>query len=82
MSPDVGAARAAYGKERYETIQFQTEVRREFTLVADQVQARHGDDRWVEIDASGNIDMVEGRIWDSIRGTLLQDLGIIGTLWA
>ena len=82
VSPEVAAARAAYGTERYETIQIQTQVRKEFALVADQVRARHGDDRWVEVDASGNIDMVEERIWNSVRPMLVHEIGTVGTLWA
>ncbi|RSH94127.1 Thymidylate kinase [Saitozyma podzolica] len=70
VPPEVASTRGAYGVERYENLDMQTRTREQFAAVAREVQARHGEDRWVQVSAVGTIDEVEARIWELVDGAL------------
>ena len=73
VPPEIASARAAYGTERYETIEIQTRVRKQFSQVGDVVRTRHGDDKWVEIVASSTIEEVGDSIWTVVEPYILRD---------
>ena len=81
VAPQVASSRAAYGMERYETVDIQTRVRAQFTLVADEVRRRHGDKYWLAVDADGTIEQVAERLWASVEKVVDGELGEVGTLW-
>ncbi|WWC58545.1 thymidylate kinase [Kwoniella dejecticola CBS 10117] len=76
------SSRSQFGEERYETESMQSATRQQFGLVAQEVKNRHGEQRWVEVDARGTIDEVEDRI-RKIVGDLTSDgvEGEVGKLW-
>jgi dTMP kinase len=67
VPPDVAASRAAYGVERYETLDIQTRVREQFALVEQEVKRKHGEKRWISIVASGTIEDVEKEVWSAVN---------------
>ncbi|RSH87192.1 Thymidylate kinase [Saitozyma podzolica] len=82
VPPEVASTRGAYGVERYENLDMQTRTREQFAAVAREVQARHGEDRWVQVSAVGTIDEVEARIWELVDGALRRvDETRVGELW-
>lgn len=67
LSPEIASSRAAFGAERYETIEMQDRVRAQFGVVADTVRRTHGDRRWVSVSAEGSKDEVGDSIWREIE---------------
>jgi dTMP kinase len=82
VPPEVASTRGAYGVERYENLDMQTRTREQFAAVAKEVQARHGDDKWVQVSAVGTIDEVEARVWELVNAALSRvDESQVGELW-
>lgn len=54
IDPALAAQRAGYGDERYERLEFQSRVRKGFTLIREWV----GKDKWVIVDASQPVENV------------------------
>ena len=81
LPPGVAASRAAYGVERYETLDIQNRVKAQFQLVAEQVRKRHGDDRWVDVSAAGSIEEVGSTIWAILEGSRSGPPRSLGVLW-
>ncbi|EKD05587.1 hypothetical protein A1Q2_00077 [Trichosporon asahii var. asahii CBS 8904] len=80
LSPEVAAQRGAYGQERYENVELQKEVRRQFAAVFDDLRRKHGQERMVEVSAEGTLDEVEEAIWAEAQRAL-DPVEPIGTLW-
>lgn len=80
LSPEIAAARGAYGQERYENVELQKEVRRQFARTFDDLHTRHGQERMVEVSAEGTLDEVAAAIWEQVR-CVLDPTDPIGTLW-
>lgn len=81
LPPEVASARAAYGTERYETMEIQRKVREEFKRVKDKVIEIHGE-VWEDIDARGSVEEVGRLIWSAIqRKTHTERPDGIGRLW-
>lgn len=81
LPPDVAASRAAYGVERYETLDIQNRVKAQFQLVAEQVRKRHGQDRWLDVSAEGSIEEVGKVIWNILESSLSRTSEPLGVLW-
>lgn len=81
LPPGVAASRAAYGLERYETLDIQNRVKAQFQLVAEQVRKRHGNDRWVDVSAEGSIEEVGSIIWAILEGSRSGATRSLGILW-
>ena len=81
LPPDIASARAAFGVERYETVTIQTEVKKQFTAVANEVVKRHGRGCWTEISATGTIDEVEQKVHHELSAVLSEVTGELGRLW-
>ena len=81
LPPGVAASRAAYGVERYETLDIQNRVKAQFQLVAEQVRKRHGGDRWVDVSAEGSIEEVGRAIWGILEGSRSGTTKPLGVLW-
>lgn len=82
LPPDVASSRAAYGAERYESVEIQELVRAQFELVASEVRKKHCERQWVEVDASESIDEVAEHVWNAVEPLLTVHLGTIETLWS
>lgn len=80
LSPEVAAQRGAYGQERYENVELQKEVRRQFAAVFDDLRRKHGQERMVGVSAEGTLDEVEEAIWAEAQRAL-DPVEPIGTLW-
>lgn len=80
LSPEVAAQRGAYGQERYENVELQQEVRRQFAAVFDDLRRKHGQERMVEVSAEGSLDQVEEAIWAEVQRAL-NPTEPVGTLW-
>lgn len=81
LPPGVAASRAAFGIERYETIEIQNCVKAQFHLVADQVRERHGKDRWLDVSAEGSVEEVGRAIWSLIEKSGSKQSETLGVLW-
>lgn len=79
VPPEVASARAAYGVERYETVELQNKVRDQFAMVAAVVTERHGE-IWREVQAVGSIEEVEGKVWTEVSACIGRG-GRRGDLW-
>ncbi len=82
VPPEVAASRASYGTERYETMDMQTSTRAQFALVAEEVRTRHGEAKWVAVNANASIEEVEEKVWKCVKAVSSKDLGPLGTLWS
>jgi dTMP kinase len=67
LSPEDAAKRGQYGEEKYETLDMQQRTRKQFKLVAQEMERRYPG-RWEEVDAAGSIEEVEERIWKVVSG--------------
>ncbi|WVR05820.1 thymidylate kinase [Kwoniella sp. DSM 27419] len=81
LPPIEASNRSAFGMERYETVSMQTATREQFGLVAQEVSRRHGDGRWMEVDARGTIEEVGDRIWALLEPVISGVGGQVGDLW-
>ncbi|KAK4684945.1 dTMP kinase, partial [Tremellales sp. Uapishka_1] len=81
LPPDVASARSAYGEERYETLEMQTQVREQFKLVAEEVRRKHGEGKWSEVSAAGTIEEVGDRIATLVKELVEGTKGPISRLW-
>jgi dTMP kinase len=81
VSPGVASSRAAYGVERYETVDIQNRVKAQFQLVAEQVRKRHGTYRWIDVSAEGSIEEVGRTIWSALEDSRPGTTASLGVLW-
>ncbi|ODO07545.1 thymidylate kinase [Cryptococcus wingfieldii CBS 7118] len=81
LPPASAAQRSAFGTERYETVEIQQAVREQFKLVQEQVVQRHGEERWVEVNAEGTIEEVGEKIGVLVAGVAAGREGDVGQLW-
>jgi dTMP kinase len=79
VPPEVASSRAAFGAERYETVELQNKVRHKFAKVAAVVTQRHGE-IWREIEAVGSIEEVESKVWTEVSACIERG-GRRGELW-
>lgn len=73
ISTAVQAERGGFGAERYEKAEMQDAVRKVFEGeggVAEMVRRRHGEGRWVTVDADGSSDEVADRIFAAVEPLL------------
>lgn len=78
LSPEDATKRGQYGEEKYETLDMQQRTRKQFKLVAEEMERRHPG-RWREVDAAGSIEEVEARIWKIVSGIAAEEA--LGKLW-
>lgn len=82
IDPEEAAQRDQYGKEIYESIQFQTRVRREYELLRDEDAADEHETTWTTIDAGGGKSLyhLEEELLQRLEGrTTTEDP--LGRIW-
>lgn len=81
LSGEEAAKRGGFGQERYEKADFQNAVRQQFLSVKSAMSGCAGS-RWCDIDASGSVEEVSGRIravTSEVTGKVAQEP--VRTLW-
>merc|ERR1740121_2646542 len=75
MDPKAAAERGEYGEERYEKIEFQTEIRKQFNWIKDQTPSL----TWKLVDASQSPDDVATQISSAADNAMghLSDLKLL-----
>ncbi|KAL5032038.1 hypothetical protein BDV3_000634 [Batrachochytrium dendrobatidis] len=75
LDPKIAAARAEYGSERYETIEFQAAVRRNFYQIAD--------DSWKFVDANRTVEAISTDMISTVLQTIkdVKSKPILSNLW-
>lgn len=77
VSEEEAAKRGGWGEERYEKGEMQRRVREGFEGLKGS-GGEEGEDLRV-VDAGGNVDVVEGRIWEVVKGRVEEvERGLVG----
>ena len=74
---EVAMQRGGYGEERYEKQEVQTRVQQIFAKIGKEM----GEDRWVDIDAGQERDVVADDIWNSVIPVLGCTHAPVTRLW-
>ncbi|KAJ4487886.1 thymidylate kinase [Lentinula aciculospora] len=87
VSPEVAYTRGGYGEERYEKADMQSRVRSVFEEIGREVSAdagegKHGNGKWIVIDAGREMHTVTEEIWRHVQPLLDGVESSVGRLWA